>query len=166
MVGRGVENEAVGVFQLHASYHTAHLLTSREHIHLLHHVFVFEEHASEEALHQHLVAFAILAEPIHEVEVRVEEFRVVEWQISRGDGHTPLIFACVRLPIAVDDLEESGHGLGVMAEEHGLLSFFYCEVHVVEEHCSVWLHRLEVLYFEYLCSWFAFHLEDDARVFP
>ena len=73
MVGGSVENEAVGIFELHSCNHTSHLLTTAEHVHLLLHILVLEEHTSEEALHLHLVALAILAEPIHKVEVALEE---------------------------------------------------------------------------------------------
>ena len=73
MVGRRVENEAVGVLQLHSCYHASHLLATTEHVHLLLHVLILEEHTSEEALHLHLVALAILAQPIHEIEVALEK---------------------------------------------------------------------------------------------
>ena len=44
VVGGCVENQTVGVLQLHTCYHTAHLLTTAEHAHLLLDILVLEEH--------------------------------------------------------------------------------------------------------------------------
>ena len=79
MVGRRVEDQAVGVLQLHARDHTTHLLASREHVDLLLHLLLAEEHASEVGLHRHLVARAVLREPVDEVLVALDvEADVVE----------------------------------------------------------------------------------------
>ena len=56
MVRGRVENQAVGVLQLHTGNHTTHLLTSGEHVHMFQHILLLEEHTSEERLHRHLVA--------------------------------------------------------------------------------------------------------------
>ena len=89
VVGRRVENQAVGIAQLHTGNHTTHLFTTRKHVDLLEDFLVFEEHTSEERFEIHFVAFAILREPVEHIEVCVEELCVVEWQISRSDGDAP-----------------------------------------------------------------------------
>ena len=139
-------------------------MRSPPHVDLFLHVFLLEEHASEESLHGHLVAFAPLAEPVHEVHVALEELGVVERQVGGGDGHAPLVGAGVGLPVAVDDFEEGCHGLGVMAEEHHLLALLHVEAHVVEEHGAVGVGGLESFHLENLVAGFAVHLEDDAGI--
>ena len=53
-----------------------------------------------------------------------------------------------------------------MAEEHYLLAFFNVEVYIVEEHRAVRVNGFQSLNLEYLVARLAFHLEDDARIFP
>ena len=60
VVGWCIQNQTVGIFQLHTGYHTTHLLTSAEHADLLLDVLVLEEHATQKRLHHHFVACAIL----------------------------------------------------------------------------------------------------------
>ena len=60
VVRRCVEDEAVGVLQLHPRNHTAHLLAAGEHVHFLLHILLAEEHAAEIRLHHHLVARTVL----------------------------------------------------------------------------------------------------------
>ena len=165
VVGGRVEDEAVGVLELHTGYHAAHLLAAGEYVHLLLHLLLLEEHPSEVALHRHLVASTILAEPLHEVQVAVEERRVVEWEVGGGDGDAPLIGAGVSLAVAVDNLKECRHRLGVMAEEHRLLPFLDIEVHMVKQYRTVRVHCLQVMDLKDLVAWLPFHLEDDARIF-
>ena len=114
MVGGCVEDEAVGVLELHTCYHAAHLLASREHVDLFLHFFLLEEHTSQIAFHHHLVACAVLAEPLHEVHVALEELGVVERQVGRSDGYAPLEGAGIGLAVAVDNLEQGGHGFRVV----------------------------------------------------
>ena len=56
----GVENQAVGVLQLHACNHTTHLLTTGEYTDFLLNILVLEQHAAKERLHCHLIAGAPL----------------------------------------------------------------------------------------------------------
>ena len=60
VVGRRIENETVGILELHTRNHTPHLLTTREYLYFLLNLFLLEEHASEEALHHDLIACAEL----------------------------------------------------------------------------------------------------------
>ena len=164
VVGGRVEDETVGIAQLHAGDHATHLFTSREDVDLLENFFVFEEHAAEEGLEIHLIAFAVLREPVEHVQVGVEELGVVERQIGRGDRDTPVVSTGSRLLVAVDDLEQCGHGAGIVADEHHLFLLFDLEAHLVEEHGAVVGHGFEILYLENLVAGFAIHLEDDARI--
>ena len=82
VVGGGIQYQAVGIFQLHAGYHAAHLLAAAQHVHFFLHFFLLEEHAAQIALHGHFVAHAILRQPVYKVQVALEEFGVVEWQIG------------------------------------------------------------------------------------
>ena len=69
MVGGSVQDKAVGVLQLHACYHTTHLLAAGKNVHLLQYLFAREEHTSKEALEIYLIAFAELAEPVHQIQL-------------------------------------------------------------------------------------------------
>ena len=60
VVGWCIEDETVGILQLHPCYHTTHLLTTREDIYFLLNLFLLEEHTTKEALHHHLITSAIL----------------------------------------------------------------------------------------------------------
>ena len=164
VVGGRVEDETVGIAQLHAGDHATHLFTSREDVDLLENFFVLEEHAPEEGLEIHLIAFAVLREPVEHVQVGVEELGVVERQIGRGDCDAPAVGAGCGFLVAVDDLEQCGHGAGIVADEHHLFLLFDLETHLVEEHGSVVGHGFEVLHFEDLVAGFAVHLENDAGI--
>ena len=137
VVGGGVEDEAIGILQLHAGNHATHLLASGEDIGLLQHLLATEEHTAEEALEVYFVAFAKLAEPIDEVEVGVEELGIVEGQVGGGDGHSPFETTGMGLTVAIDDLEEGGHGTRVAAEEDDLVALLDVEVHIAEEHGAI-----------------------------
>ena len=164
VVGGRVEDETVGIAQLHAGDHATHLFTSREDVDLLENFFVFEEHAAEEGLEIHLIAFAVLREPVEHVQVGVEKLGVVERQIGRGDRHAPAVSTGSRLLVAVDDLEKCGHSAGIVADEHHLFLLFDLEAHLVEEHGTVVGHGFEILYLENLVAGLAIHLENDAGI--
>ena len=55
VVGGSVQNQTVGILQLHTGDHTTHLLTTGEHIHMFQHVLFLEQHTAEERLHRYLV---------------------------------------------------------------------------------------------------------------
>ena len=165
VVGRRVEDEAVGVLELHARYHAAHLLASGEDVDFLEHFFAAEEHAAEVALEEDVVAFAVLAEPLDEVFLALEELGVVNGKVGGGDGDAPLVGACLRLAVAVDDFEEGGHGARVVGEEHDFLAFLHVEGEVLEKYGSVVFDGCEPFDFKYLVSGFSLHGEDDAWVF-
>lgn len=102
MICRSVQNKTVGVFQLHAGYHTTHLLSSRKHVDFLHYLFSREQHSSEEALEVNFVAFTELAQPIHKVQIAFEEAGVVERQICRSNGHSPFVVASLCFTVTVE----------------------------------------------------------------
>ena len=164
MVGGGVEDKAVGILQLHAGNHTTHLLATREDIGLLQHLLATEEHTTKEALEVHLVAFAKLAEPVDEVEVGVEELGIVEGQVGGGDGNAPIEAAGMGLAVAIDDLEEGGHGARVAAEEDDLVALLDVEVHIAEEYGAILHLGTQAVDGQYLIARFALGSEDDARV--
>ena len=109
MVGRSVQNEAVGIAQLHTGNHTTHLLTSREYAYFLQHLFAGEKHTAEEAFHIYLVAFSELTQPIYQIQVGIEEVGVIQRQISSRDSHSPVEMPCIRFHISVNDLKQSCH---------------------------------------------------------
>ncbi len=95
--------------------------------------------------------------------VSVEKRCIVKRQIGCGNGLAPFICAGVGLAVAGDNLEERGHGTGVMAEEGNLVALLNLEIHVAEEHLAVDTCR-ESLDFEYLVARFAVGSEYDARI--
>ena len=137
MICRSVQNKTVGVFQLHAGYHTTHLLSSRKHVDFLHYLFSREQHSSEEALEVNFVAFTELAQPIHKVQIAFEEAGVVERQICRSNGHSPFVVASLCFTVTVDDFKKSRHGTRVAAQENDFISFFHGKIHVIEKHGPV-----------------------------
>lgn len=98
VVGGGVEDEAVSILQLHSCNHATHLLTTGKHVDLLFNLFLTEKHTAEISLHCHLIASAILAQPVNEIQVGLEELRIVERKIGCSDGHTPT-YSCLRRPV-------------------------------------------------------------------
>ena len=164
VVGWRIENQTVGVLQLHTRNHTTHLLATAEYTNLLLDVFVLEQHTTQERLHHHFVACAKLTEPVNEVHLRLEELGIVQWQVGCRDGDAPLIGACISLAIAVDNLEQRRHGFGVVTQEYGLLTFLDSEVHIVEQYGSVSIDSLQAFYLQNLCARLALHREDDARI--
>ena len=159
-----VEDEAVGVLELHTCYHAAHLLTTREDVDLLQHFFSREEHPAEECLEIDFVAFSVLAEPIDKVEFALEELSIVERQICCCDGDAPVEGAGLCLAVAVDDFEERCHSPWVAAEEDHFVAFLYGEADVVEEHGAIVADGFQSFHFEDLVAGLSVHLEDDARV--
>ena len=109
VVGRSIQNQAVRIAELHTGNHTTHLFTSGKYTYFLQHFFAGEEHTSEETLHVHFVAFTKLTQPVHQVEVCVEEVRIVKRQVGRCDGHPPVELSGIRLHVSVDDFEEGSH---------------------------------------------------------
>ena len=109
MVGRSVQNEAVGIAQLHTGNHTTHLFTSGEYAYFLQHLFAGEKHTAEEAFHIYLVAFSKLAQPVYQIQVGIEEVGVIQRQVSSGDGYPPVEGPCIRFHVSVDNFEESSH---------------------------------------------------------
>lgn len=73
VVGRRVKNQAISIAELHSCNHTAHLFSSRQDVHLFENVFILEKHTSQESLEIHLVAFAVLAEPVEHIIIGVEK---------------------------------------------------------------------------------------------
>ena len=159
-----VENEAVSVLQLHSSYHATHLFTTRKHIDFLQYFFTREEHSAKESLEIHFVAFAELTQPIDEVEIALEEFCVVERQISCCDGDAPVVGSCLGFSVAVDDFEKRCHSPWVSTQEDYFVALFNRETDVIEEHCSIVADCFKSFHFKDLVTWFAVHLEDDARI--
>jgi len=164
VVGRSIENQAVGITELHTGNHTTHLFTTRKDIGLLQHFFTTEEHTSQETLHVDFIAFTELAQPIHQVQVVFEERGIVHRQVSRSNGYPPREGTCIRLTVFVDDFEEGGHGTWVTAQEYNLVTLFYIEAHITEEHFAIIGSRLQARYFENLITRFAFHGKDDTRI--
>ena len=164
VVGRRVENQAVGIAQLHTGNHTTHLFPPRKHVDLLEDFLVFEEHTSEERFEIHFVAFAILREPVEHIEVCVEELCVVEWQISRSDGDAPWVSTSSSFLVTIDNLKESRHRTRIMADEYHLFFLLHLEIHLVEEHCAIVGYSFKVLHFQDLVTRFAFHLEDNTWI--
>ena len=137
MVGRRIQNQAVGIEKLHTGNHTTHLFTSRKHIHLLHDFLTREQHTSQESFHLHFVALTILTQPVYQIQVAVEVIRIVERQISRCNRHTPVIMSSLRLTVTVYNLEQRSHGTRVVAQEYNLIAFLHGKVHVAEQNSSV-----------------------------
>ena len=164
MVGRSIQNQTVGIAQLHAGNHTTHLLSSRKYADFLHHFFAGEQHTAQIAFHFHLIALSVLAQPVHQVQVAVEIIGVVQWQVSRGNGYPPVIMSGLCLAVAVDNLEQSRHGTRVAAQEHNLVALLYREVHVVEEHRTLFRFGTQARYLQNLVARFAVHRKDDARI--
>ena len=164
VVGGRVEYHGVGVFEHHAGNHAAHLLTTREDRCLFEQLFAREEHATQESLDVELArVVGELGEPFDQVHVGIEEGAVVERQVGRGDGLSPLVGARIGFHVAVDDFEEGGHGTRVVRDEGHLVVLLDGEVHIFEKQCA--LDRLfEPFHFENLVARLARRGEDDARV--
>ena len=114
MIGRSIQNQTVGIAQLHTRNHTTHLLATRQYACFLQHLFAGEKHTAEEALHVHLIALAKLAQPVYQIQIRIEESGVVQRQVSRGNRNAPAECSRIRLHVLVDNLEQGGHGARVV----------------------------------------------------
>ena len=159
-----VEDERVGIAEHHARDHAAHLLAAGEDAHLLLELLAGEEHAAKEAFEEDLVrVLGELPEPLQEVVVGVEIARIVERQVGRGDRLPPAEGACVRLLLAVDDLEKGRHGARVTTDEDDLIVFLHVEVQVTEERVSIDCFR-QTADFQNLVARLASGSEKDARI--
>ena len=114
MIGRSIQNQTVGIAQLHTRNHTTHLLTARQYACFLQHLFAGEKHTAEETLHVYLIALAELAQPIYQIQVRIEEGGVIQRQVSGGNRYAPVESSRIRLHILVDNLEQGGHSTRIM----------------------------------------------------
>ena len=114
VVGRRIQNETVGITQLHTRNHATHLLATRQYACFLQHLFAGEKHTAEETLHIYLIALAKLAQPVNQIQIRIKESGVVQRQISGGNRNTPVESSRIRLHISVDNLEQSGHGTRIV----------------------------------------------------
>ena len=164
MVGRSVQNEAVGIAQLHTGNHTTHLLTSGEYAYFLQHLFAGEKHTAEETFHIHFVSFAKLAQPVHQVEVGIEEIGIIQRQVSSGDGYPPVEGTGIRLHVSVDDFEERSHRTRVARQEYHFVTFLYVEIDVVEKHYAFLRLLAQSGNFQNLVARLTFGSEDDARI--
>ena len=164
MVGRSIQNQTVGILQLHTGNHTTHLLTSGEYIHLLQHLLAAKEHTTQELLEVNLVALAELSQPVNQVQLALEELRIVQWQIGRGDGNAPVVGSCLSLAVAVDNLKEGCHSSGVVTQEYHLVTLLYGEADIVKQDCSVLHGSLQAFHLQNLVTRFALHLEDNAGI--
>ena len=164
MVGRRVEDDTVGIRQHHAGDHTTHLFTSGKYTHFLQQLFAGKQHTSEEAFQEDLVRVGReLAQPVDQVIIRVEILGVVERQIGRRDGLSPLERSGIGLFFSVDDLEKGGHRTRVVTDEYDLVVFLHVEVEVLEKDFPV-DGLCQPLYFLYLVARFAVGREQDTRI--
>ena len=113
VVGRSIQNEAVCPPELHTGNHTTHFFTSGKYAHFLQYFLTGEQHTPEKTLHIHFVSFAKLAQPVHQVQVRIEEVGIVQRQVSGGDSHPPVEGSRIRFYISVDDFKKCSHGTRV-----------------------------------------------------
>ena len=164
VVGGGVEDKTVGILQLHTGNHATHLFATREDIGFLQYLLATKKHTAKEALEVHFVAFTKLAEPIDEVEIRIEKLGVIEGQIGGGDGYAPIEATGMGLAMTTDNLEEGGHGAWVAAEEDNLIALLDVEVHIAEEHSAIFHLGTQVVDRQDLVSGLTLGSEDDARV--
>ena len=133
VVGGGIEYHCVGVGEHHSGYHAADFLASGKNRSLLSTSSPLKSILPRNPL-RYISGRVVapLAEPVHKVEVGLEEFRIVERQIRGGDGLSPVVIAGIRFAASHDDLEEGGHGAWVAAQESHLVSLLYLEIHIGE----------------------------------
>ncbi len=164
MIGRCIQNQAIGIAQLHTCNHATHLLTSRQYACFLQHLLAGKQHTSQEALHVDFIAFTELAQPVHQIQVCIKECSIVQRQVSGGDSHTPVEGTRIRFHILVDNLEQSGHGTRVVRKEYNLVSLLYVEVDIAEQHRTIFQRFRQTGNFQNLITRFAFGRKDDARI--
>ena len=109
MIGRSIENQTVGIAQLHTGNHTTHLLASRKNTNFFQYFLTGEKHTPQKTFHVHLVAFAILAQPVDQIQIGIEIFGIVQRKISGSNRHSPVEMPGIGFHMPVDDLKESGH---------------------------------------------------------
>ena len=165
MVRGLVQHQDIGAVEHHPGEHAADLLAAGEHLHRLVDIVPGEEHPPQEGAQEGLgVVRAVLGEPLHEIlAVVVKEGRVIQWEVTGGDGGAPLVAALVRLQLAHEDLEEGGLGQLVLPHEGDLIAFVHPEADVVQHLAAI--HGLsEVLHGEDLLARLPIHGEAHEGV--
>ena len=97
--------------------------TSGKYAHFLQYFLTGEQHTPEKTLHIHFVSFAKLAQPVHQVQVRIEEVGIVQRQVSGGDSHPPVEGSRIRFYISVDDFKSAVMARG-LRDRNTILSPF------------------------------------------
>ncbi len=116
MVGGRVEHQRVGVAHHHTGYHTAHFLATGQHRRFLSTSSPENSILPRNPFEIYLAGVvAELCEPVHKVEIGIEEIGVVGRQVGVGDGLPPLVSAGIGLAVAVDNLEKRCHSTRVVA---------------------------------------------------
>ena len=165
VVRGAIEDERIRILEHHTRDHAAHLLSPREDRSTLEDLLTREEHTPEEALEVHFVGIGSeLREPLHEVHIRIEVLRVIQWQISLGDGLPPFVRPFARLLCAIDDLEERSHSTRITADEDDLIVLLHVEVQVTEEERTIIGISGKPLDLEDLVPWVTIRGENNPRI--
>ena len=144
VVGGLVKNNNIRILQHHPADHATNFFSSAEHIGLLHDIVPAEEHLSQETAQKGFICIShirwnTLPQPVEEAQAIFEELLILHRQVSPGDRCSPFVFTTLGLEVAIDDLEEIGHGKRVPAEKGNLLSFVDAEGYFIKQFSS--FHR-------------------------
>ena len=55
-----------------------------------------------------------LAQPVHQIQIRIKEARIIQRQIGCSDRNTPIESSGIGFHVFVDNLKQSSHGTRVM----------------------------------------------------
>ena len=161
--GRFVEQQAVRVRKHHLRKHAAHLFATGKDVRRFQRFFAGKEHTTEESADERFVLFlAVLAQPIHEGEVRLEVSVVVLREVVVADGVAPLEHAFRSLCFFGNELEERGLERVVFTDESDLVLVAEREVESLADDAVAAVDG-GILDFEHNLARFAVHLEVHPR---
>ena len=160
---RFVEQQAVCVREHHLRKHAAHLFATGKDVRRFQRFFAGKEHTAEESADERFVLFlAVLAQPIHEGEVRLEVGVVILREVVVADGVAPLEHAIRRLDFFGDELEKCCLERVEFTDERDFVLVAERERQILADNAVAAIDG-RILDFEHNLARFAVHLEVHPR---
>ena len=138
MVGRLIQNQAVGTADHHLRKQAAYLFSTGENLYLLDTILTGKEHTSQEAAHiGGILDGRVAGQPVSNRQVIIELCCVILGEISLGSGNTPLVSTFIRLHFSGQNLEQRSLCQFISAYKCNLIIMPHNEREVIQNLFSI-----------------------------